>query len=67
MKKNMGNIDKALRVIVALLLGILYFANVVTGTFGVILLIVAVVFLLTSSISFCPLYAILGLNSGKKK
>jgi len=67
MKKNMGNIDRVLRVIVALLLGILYFANVVTGTFGVILLIVAVVFLLTSSISFCPLYTILGLNSGKKK
>jgi uncharacterized membrane protein len=67
MIKNMGNIDRTLRVIVALLLVILYFANVVTGTFGVILLIVAVVFLLTSSISFCPLYAILGLNSGKKK
>ena len=67
MKKNLGNIDRALRVTVALLLGILYFSNVVTGTFGVILLIVAVVFLLTSSISFCPLYTILGLNSGKKK
>jgi hypothetical protein len=67
MKKNMGKADKAIRVIVALGLAALYYTGTITGTTGVILLIVAAVFLLTSLVSFCPLYLPLGINTGRKK
>jgi hypothetical protein len=67
MKKNMGVIDKALRIIVAMVLVILYFANVITGTLGLVLLILAVVFVLTSIIGFCPLYLPLKINTDKKQ
>jgi len=67
MKKNVGTIDKVIRILVALVLAGLYLANVVTGTLGIILLVVAVVFLLTSFIGFCPLYLPFGLNTGAKK
>jgi hypothetical protein len=67
MKKNVGTIDRVIRILVALVLAGLYLANVVTGTLGIILLVVAVVFLLTSFIGFCPLYLPFGINSGAKK
>ena len=67
MKKNMGTVDKVIRILVALVLAGLYLANVVTGTLGIILLVVAVVFVLTSFISFCPLYVPFGINTGAKK
>ena len=67
MKKNMGTVDKVIRILVALVLSGLYLANVVTGTLGIILLVVAVVFVLTSFISFCPLYVPFGINTGAKK
>ncbi len=67
MKKNVGTIDKVIRILVALVLAGLYLANVVTGTLGIILLVVAVVFVLTSFIGFCPLYLPFGINSGAKK
>ena len=67
MKKNMGTIDKVIRILVALVLAGLYLANVVTGTLGIILLVVAVVFVLTSFVSFCPLYLPFGINTGAKK
>jgi hypothetical protein len=63
MKKNMGNADRAIRVIIAVLIAVLYFTNVISGTLGLILLIVAGVFVLTSLISFCPLYSLIGLNT----
>jgi hypothetical protein len=63
MKKNMGNADRAIRVIIAILVAVLYFTNVISGTLGLILLIVAGVFVLTSLISFCPLYSLIGLNT----
>lgn len=63
MKKNMGTTDRIIRVLLAAVFAILYFTNTVTGTFGLILLILAGVFLLTSLISFCPLYTLLGFNS----
>lgn len=56
MKKNMGVADRIIRVIIALAIAILYFANIVTGTLGIILLILAVVFVLTSIFGFCPVY-----------
>ena len=67
MKKNMGSIDRAVRLIVAVLIVILYFTQTVTGTLGMVLLIVAGVFALTSFISFCPLYAPLKINTCKTK
>jgi hypothetical protein len=57
MKQNMGSVDRALRVIAALIIAILYFTDQVTGTIAVVLGILAVIFLLTSIIGFCPLYA----------
>jgi hypothetical protein len=66
MKKNMGTIDKVIRILIAVVFAVLYFTNVITGTLGIILLILAVVFVLTSLISFCPLYLPFGINTGKK-
>ena len=65
MKKNMGTADKAIRSVVALVVAILYFTGVITGTLGVVLLVFAGVFLLTSFISFCPLYAPFGIRTCK--
>ena len=67
MKKNMGGTDRIIRIIVALAVVALYYFKVVDGTLVYILLALASVFLLTSFISFCPLYTILGLNSCKLK
>jgi hypothetical protein len=67
MKKNMGSIDKTIRLLVAVLLVVLYFLGVVEGVVGTIALIVAAVFILTSVISFCPLYAVFGINTCKTK
>lgn len=66
MKANMGSTDKTIRLIVAIILAALYFTNQVTGTLGIILLILAVVFVLTSFISFCPLYLPFGISTKKK-
>jgi hypothetical protein len=67
MKKNMGSTDRMIRIIIAVLIAILYFTNVLTGTLGLVLLVLAGVFVLTSLISFCPLYAPLGLSTCKTK
>lgn len=63
MKKNMGNTDRTVRILLAIVIAGLYFGNIITGTLGLVLLVLAVVFLLTSLVSFCPLYAIFGLNT----
>ena len=63
MKKNMGNADRIIRLIVAAVLAYLYFGGVVTGTLGIVLVVVAGVFVLTSLVSFCPLYSLVGLNT----
>ncbi|WOI22349.1 YgaP family membrane protein [Nonlabens ulvanivorans] len=63
MKKNLGNIDRIVRVLFAVIVSILFFTNVITGTLGIILLIVSGVLLATSFMNFCPLYAVLGINS----
>ena len=67
MKKNMGSIDKIVRVLVAVVIGVLYFTDQITGTAAIILGIFAVIFLLTSAIGFCPLYLPLKLSTIKKK
>jgi hypothetical protein len=66
MKKNMGNLDRMIRVLAAIILSIIYFTNVITGTLGLVLLVLSGVFVLTSFVSFCPLYIPLGINTCKK-
>ncbi len=56
MKQNMGTADRIIRVIIAALFAYLYFGGIVTGALGIVLLVLAVVFLATSVIAFCPLY-----------
>jgi hypothetical protein len=67
MKANIGSLDKVIRIILAIVFAMLYITKMVEGTLGIILLVVGAVLLLTSIINFCPLYAILGWSSGKKK
>ena len=67
MKKNMGSTDRIVRIIAAVIMAILYFSGTVTGTLGIVLLVLAGVFLLTSFVSFCPLYAPFGLSTCKVK
>jgi hypothetical protein len=56
MTKNIGSIDKAIRIVVAVIIAILYFTDQITGTAAILLGLLAVVFLVTSFISICPLY-----------
>ncbi|MEY8021492.1 DUF2892 domain-containing protein [Muriicola sp. SD30] len=63
MKKNMGALDKLIRVVVALVAGALVYYEVVTGMYSYVLLTITAIFLLTSLIGFCPLYGIFGLNT----
>ena len=69
MKKNMGTTDRIARFIIAAVVATLYFSNIISGTPGIVLMVLAGVFLLTSLVSFCPLYALMGLStsSAKKK
>lgn len=66
MKENMGNIDRAIRIILAIVIVVLYFSGVVSGSVGIVLLIVAGIFLLTSLVSFCPLYVPFNISTRKK-
>ncbi len=66
MKKNMGTIDKIIRISIAVLIAILYFTNVLTGTWAIILGVLGAVFLVTSLISFCPLYLPFGISTRNK-
>ena len=63
MKTNMGSADRMVRLLAAVLLTVLYLTKIVTGTPGMIILVVAGVFLLTSLVRFCPLYTLLGINT----
>jgi hypothetical protein len=67
MKKNMGTADRILRLIAAALFVVLYFTHVITGTLGIILLILAGIFVLTSIFSVCPLYIPFGIKTTAKK
>ncbi|MBL0330859.1 MAG: DUF2892 domain-containing protein [Bacteroidetes bacterium] len=67
MKKNMGTVDKVVRILVAIVIVGLYFANLISGTIAIILLILAGVFILTSFMSFCPLYLPFGISTRKKE
>jgi hypothetical protein len=66
MKKNMGTTDKLLRIVIALILGVLYYTEIITGTLALVGLGLAGIFVLTSLISFCPLYLPFGITTCKK-
>lgn len=65
MKKNMSSADRIIRVLLAAVFAVLYFTGTVTGTLGLVLLVLGGVFVLTSLIGFCPLYAIFGISTCK--
>lgn len=67
MKKNMGTADKVIRILVALIIAGLYFGHVIEGTLGIVLIVLAAVFVLTSVISFCPLYLPFGIKTCAKE
>ena len=67
MKKNMGSYDKLIRLIVAIAFIVLYYKEVLTGTLGIIALVLALVLTVTSLIGFCPLYTLFGINTCKKE
>ena len=67
MKKNMGSADKIIRLVIAAIIAILYFTNTITGTLGIVLLVLGAVFVLTSLIGLCPLYLPFGINTCKLK
>lgn len=76
MKKNIGNTDKVVRILIAITItiGVLYFTSVISGALAIIsgalaiiLGVVVIVFLLTVFISFCPFYVLLGINTSKKR
>ncbi|MEN9335621.1 MAG: hypothetical protein RLZZ500_608 [Bacteroidota bacterium] len=66
MKKNMGFADRAIRLVIAAALVLAYSKGIIAGNLGIIGLVFAGVFTLTSLISFCPLYTLIGLNTNKK-
>ena len=59
MKKNMSNADRIIRIIIAALFAYLYFSGTVAGTLGIVLLVLGIVFVLTSIVSFCPLFHVI--------
>ncbi|KAA2216668.1 YgaP family membrane protein [Maribacter flavus] len=67
MKKNMGSADKTVRIIIALAVFALYYFNVIGGTLAYVLMALATIFVLTSLVSFCPLYTLFGISTCKTK
>ncbi|MBN2047629.1 MAG: DUF2892 domain-containing protein [Anaerolineaceae bacterium] len=66
LKQNMGSVDRVIRVLLALLVAVLYFTDVISGTLALILGILAIIFVVTSLVSFCPLYLPFGISTKKK-
>jgi hypothetical protein len=67
MKKNVGTIDKVIRILVAVIVVVLYFIHVIAGTLAIILLSLSAIFVVTSLFSFCPIWMALGLSTRKKE
>ncbi len=67
MKPNMGNVDRIIRILIAAVFAYIYLSGTVTGTLGLILVVLGGVFVLTSLVSFCPLYTLVGMNTCPKK
>jgi hypothetical protein len=67
MKPNMGSTDKIIRIAIAAVIALLFYLDVISGTLGIVLLVFAGVFVLTSLISYCPLYPVFKMDTSKKK
>lgn len=67
MKKNMGNTDRVLRLVLAALFVVFFLNGIVTGIWGIILLVLAGIFVLTSFVGFCPLYSLFRINTNRGK
>ena len=67
MKANMRTPDRIIRVLVAIIVLVLYFTGVTSGTFGIVLIVIGAVLLSTSFINYCPLYGIFGVSTNRKK
>ena len=67
MKKNMGGADRMIRFIIAIAVAALYYFDVIGGTLAYVLMALAAIFVITSFVSFCPLYTFIGLNTSKGK
>lgn len=67
MKKNMGTTDRIARLLLATVFVLLFTLQVVTGVLGLVLLLVGIVFALTSVVGFCPLYTLLGINTCRRR
>lgn len=63
MKKNMGSADRIIRLVIAAVLAFLFYNGTISGTLGIVAVVAAAVFALTSLVSFCPLYPLLGINT----
>ena len=63
----MGTIDKVIRILVAVVIAVLFFTHKISGTLGIILIVLAAIFVVTSIFSFCPAYLPFGINTGKTK
>ncbi|MCB0515760.1 MAG: DUF2892 domain-containing protein [Chitinophagales bacterium] len=66
MVKNMGSTDKIIRLLAAVLVAVLYYTGVISGTTAIVLGVIAIIFVITSMLNFCPLYTVLGINTRKK-
>ncbi|MFN5620309.1 MAG: DUF2892 domain-containing protein [Flavobacteriales bacterium] len=67
MKANMGILDRIVRIVLAIVFATLFFTETVAGTWGIVLMVLAIVFALTSVVSFCPLYAPFGISTCSTK
>jgi hypothetical protein len=67
MKKNMGNLDRILRIIIAIVIVVLYFTHVINGTVAIVGLVLSAIFIATSFVSVCPLYLPFGIDTREKK
>jgi hypothetical protein len=67
MKKNVGSTDQIIRLILAILVGILYYTDTISDTLGLVLVALSIVLVLTSVVNFCPLYIPFGINTRKKQ
>jgi hypothetical protein len=67
MKANMGTADKVVRILLAIIVGILYYTGVINGTLAIVLGVFALIFIFTSFISFCPLYLPFGISTKRKR
>ncbi len=67
MTKNMGNTDKLIRLVFAVVIGVLFYTGIISGTLAIILSVFAVVFVITSLLGFCPLYTLVGISTCNAK